>query len=118
VIETPAGETTQGAFIEQSPDPQQDVALLVSRVESREVLETLLATLSPRTRSILGCVAQGLSYAEMDGRLGISKQAAHKAATAAMDDLRDQLAARGFKGLDSQGLLKSDSLKRLSPGLG
>ncbi len=118
VIETPAGETTQGAFIEQSPDPQQDVALLVSRVESREVLETLLAVLSPRTRSILGCVAQGLSYAEMGERLGISKQAAHKAATIAMDDLRDHLAARGFKGLDSQGLLKSGSLKGLSPGLG
>jgi aspartokinase-like uncharacterized kinase len=54
----------------------------------------------------------------MGERLGISKQAAHKAAATAMDDLREQLAACGFKGLDSHGLLKSDSLKGLSPGLG
>lgn len=114
VIETPSGETTQGAFIERSSDPQQDVALIVSRVESREVLEELLATLSARARAILGCVAQGHSYAEIGERLGISKQAAHKTATAALDHLRAQLAARGFKGLDSQGLLKSDSLRHLS----
>ncbi len=118
VIETPSGETTQGSFVERSPDPQQDVALMVGRVESREVLEGLLAALPPRTRMILGWVAQGLSYAEIGERLGISKQAAHKSAAAALDDLREQLESRGFHGLDSQGLLKSGSLKGFPPDAG
>jgi RNA polymerase sigma factor (sigma-70 family) len=118
VIETQQDASTQASFIDQAADHHQDVAMIVSRVESREVLEELLAALSPRSRMILGCVAQGHSYVEMGERLGITKQAAHKAAAAAMDDLREQLEARGFKGLDSQGLLKSDSLRNLSSSAG
>lgn len=118
VIEPQPGETTQGAFIEQSPDPQQDVALIAARAESRETLEESLARLSSRARAILGLVAQGLSYSEIGERLNISKQAAHKTATAALDDLRNLLGERGFKGLDSQGLLKSDTMKKFSEGAG
>jgi DNA-directed RNA polymerase specialized sigma24 family protein len=78
------------------------------------VLEELLATLTPQVRTIIGYIAQGHSYAEIGERLGISKQAAHKATTTALNDLREQLEARGFKGLDTQGLLKSASLNGYS----
>ena len=118
VVESQPGETTQSPFIERTPDPQQDVAMIVACVESREVLEELLAALPTRDRTVLGFVAQGLSYSEMGERLAISKQAAHKAASSALDRLRDQLAERGFKGLNSQGLLKSASLKGISGPLG
>ncbi|WP_345780957.1 sigma factor-like helix-turn-helix DNA-binding protein [Prosthecobacter sp.] len=60
-----------------------------------------------RTRQILGLVAEGRSYAEIGESLGISNQAAHKAATSAMTQLREQLAAKGFGGIDSQGLLRT-----------
>lgn len=118
VIEPHPGETTQGVFIDRCPDPQQDVALIAARAESREALEQSLARLSSRARTILGLVAQGLSYSEIGDRLSVSKQAAHKAASAALDDLRNLLGERGFKGLDSQGLLKSDTMKNLSEGAG
>ena len=110
--------TTQTSFVEQAADPAEDVALLVSRVESRAILEELLAQLPARTRSILGEMAQGRSYAEIGEKLGVSKQAIHKTAAAALDQLRDHLNQRGYKALDSAGLLKSDSVKRLAPEAG
>jgi hypothetical protein len=39
--------------------------------------------------------------------LGVSKQAAHKLAGAAVAALRDRLESMGFQGLDTLGLLKS-----------
>jgi RNA polymerase sigma factor (sigma-70 family) len=89
------------------PDEFQDVLTQVRSQESRLVLENLLASLPPRSRQILALVAAGHSYAEIGGQLGVSKQAVHKAATAALDKLREQLADQGFGGLDSKGFLQT-----------
>jgi RNA polymerase sigma factor (sigma-70 family) len=89
------------------PDEFQDVLSQVRSQESRRVLENLLASLPVRTQQILALVAEGHSYAEIGERLGISKQAVHKAAAAALDSLREQLAAQGFGGLDSKGFLQT-----------
>lgn len=71
------------------------------------MLENLLASLPPRTRQILSLVVEGHSYAEIGERLGVSKQAVHKAASAALNSLREQLADQGFGGLDSKGFLQT-----------
>jgi RNA polymerase sigma factor for flagellar operon FliA len=101
---TTAGSTAPGHRL---PDEFQDVLAQVRSQESRHVLEAVLATLPARTRQILGLVAAGRSYAEIGESLGISKQAAHKAATLAMNQIREQLAAQGFGGLDSKGFLQT-----------
>jgi RNA polymerase sigma factor (sigma-70 family) len=105
----PAATTTEGgtAPSQRLPDEFQDVLSQVRSQESRRVLENLLAALPERTRQILALVAEGHSYAEIGERLGISKQAVHKAATTAMVSLRDQLASQGFGGLDSKGFLRT-----------
>ena len=89
------------------PDEFQDVLTQVRSQESRLVLENLLASLPPRTRQILALVAAGHSYAEIGEQLGVSKQAVHKAAAVALNSLREQLAAQGFGGLDTQGFLRT-----------
>jgi len=91
------------------PDTVLDVVNQVRSEESRLVLETLLAALPPRTRQILALVAQGHSYAEIGEKLGVSEQAAHKTAVAAMNHIRDQLAIQGFTGVDSKGFLQTSS---------
>ena len=103
---TTTGSTAPG---QRLPDEFQDVLAQVRSQESRSVLEAVLATLPERTRQILGLVAAGRSYAEIGDSLGISKQAAHKAATSAMTQIREQLATQGFGGLDSQGMLRTAS---------
>ena len=102
-----AAFTTQGSTSpsQRLPDEFQDVLSQVRCQESRRVLENLLASLPARTQQILALVAEGHSYAEIGERLGVSKQAVHKAAAAALDSLREQLAAQGFGGLDSRGFL-------------
>lgn len=104
-----AAVTTTGSTApsQRLPDDFQDVLSQVSSQERRRVLENLLASLPARTQQILALVAEGHSYAEIGERLGVSKQAVHKAAAAALDNLREQLAAQGFGGLDSQGFLRT-----------
>ena len=101
--------TTEGSTSpsQRLPDEFQDVLSQVRSQESRRVLENLLASLPARTQQILALVAEGHSYAEIGERLGVSKQAAHKAATSAMTQIREQLAAQGFGGLDSKGFLQT-----------
>jgi len=101
--------TTTGSTApsQRLPDEFQDVLSQVRTQESRRVLENLLASLPVRTQQILALVAEGHSYAEIGERLGVSKQAVHKAAAAALGSLREQLAAQGFGGLDSQGFLQT-----------
>lgn len=101
---TTTGSTTPS---QQLPDEFQNVLSQVRSQESRPVLENLLATLPARTQQILALVAEGHSYAEIGERLGVSKQAVHKAAAAALGSLREQLAAQGFGGLDTQGFLRT-----------
>ena len=104
-----AAFTTTGSTApsQRLPDEFQDVLSQVRSQESRRVLENLLATLPARTQQILALVAEGHSYAEIGERLGVSKQAVHKAAAAALGSLREELAAQGFGGLDSQGFLQT-----------
>ncbi len=52
-------------------------------------------------------IRDGKSYSEIGTSLGISKQAAHKLAGAAITTLRENLASMGFQGIDTLGLLKS-----------
>lgn len=106
VSATTEGSTAPG---QRLPDEFQDVLAQVRSQESRRVLENLLASLPARTQQILALVAEGHSYAEIGERLGISKQAAHKAATSAMTQIREQLAAQGFGGIDSQGFLRTST---------
>jgi RNA polymerase sigma factor (sigma-70 family) len=101
---TTTGSTTPS---QQLPDEFQNVLSQVRSQESRRVLENLLATLPARSQQILALIAEGHSYAEIGERLGVSKQAVHKAAAAALGSLREQLAAQGFGGLDTQGFLRT-----------
>lgn len=64
-------------------------------------------TLSPRLRQIAEGIRDGKSYSEIGTSLGISKQAAHKLAGAAISTLRERLATMGLHGIDTIGLLKS-----------
>ena len=105
-----AGSTsTEGSTApsQRLPDEFQDVLSQVSSQESRRALENLLASLPVRTQQILALVAEGHSYAEIGERLGVSKQAVHKAASTALNSLREQLAAQGFGGVDSKGFLQT-----------
>ena len=81
----------------------QDAAAL----ESRNRLEQAMSTLSPRLRQVAEGIRDGKSYSEIGTSLGISKQAAHKLAHAAITTLREKLESMGFPGLDTLGLLKS-----------
>jgi DNA-directed RNA polymerase specialized sigma24 family protein len=75
--------------------------------ESRERLEIAMSGLSPRLRVVAEGIRDGKSYSEIGSSLGISKQAAHKLAGAAITALREKLESMGFAGLDTLGLLKS-----------
>ena len=90
-------------------DPGADVPLAARAAESRRILEDVLAELSPRSRLIVVRLREGKSYSDIGAELGISKQAVHKVAHAALQSLREKLEARGFSGIDSKGFLKSGS---------
>lgn len=75
--------------------------------ESSERLNLALAALTPRLRQVAEGIRDGKSFSQIGADLGISKQAAHKIANAAIADLRESLARMGFSGLDTLGLLKS-----------
>jgi RNA polymerase sigma factor (sigma-70 family) len=100
--------STQGEMIQQTPDTGQDsVATHVHRAESIAALQRCLSKLSAKQQRILQAVGKGMSYVEIGEEYGVSKQAAHKMATSAIQSLRKYLAEEGFGGLDSVGLLKS-----------
>ena len=98
--------TTPEARIQQvlSPNTLTDQA---AALESSERLEQAMSGLSPRLRQVAEGIRDGKSYSEIGTTLGISKQAAHKLAGAAITALREKLEAMGFQGLDTMGLLKS-----------
>ena len=98
--------TTPEARIQQVPAPNV-LTDQAAALESSERLEQAMAGLSPRLRLVAEGIRDGKSYTEIGATLGISKQAAHKLAGAAITTLREKLAAMGFQGLDTLGLLKS-----------
>lgn len=105
-------ETTSTSDRSEHADPGADVFLAARAEESRRVLEQVLAELSPRSRLIVVQLREGKSYSDIGAELGISKQAAHKVAHAALQSLREKLEARGFSGIDSKGFLKSARLDK------
>ena len=74
-------------------------------------MEQPLNDLLPLPAKIAGEIDNipGLPDAEIGTALGVSKQAAHNLAGAAISSLREALAGMGFSGIDTQGLLKSQS---------
>lgn len=98
--------TTPEARIQQVAAP---IALAdqAAVLESSKRLEQAMSELGPRLRQVAEGIRDGKSYTEIGTTLGISKQAAHKLAGAAITTLRENLEAMGFQGLDTMGPLKS-----------
>jgi RNA polymerase sigma factor (sigma-70 family) len=102
--------TSPDARINQIPNSETPgVEQAAAMSESRNRLEQAMLTLSPRLRLVAEGIRDGKSFSEIGTALGVSKQAAHKLAGAAISSLREALAAMGFSGLDTLGLLKSQS---------
>ncbi len=76
-------------------------------LESGKRLEMAMSTLSPRLRLVVEGIRDGRSYSEIGTTLGVSKQAAHKLAGAAIATLKERLECMGFQGVDTLGFLKS-----------
>jgi DNA-directed RNA polymerase specialized sigma24 family protein len=76
-------------------------------LESGERLAQAMSTLPARLRVVVEGIRDGKSYSEIGATMGVSKQAAHKLAGAAITSLRERLEAMGFHGIDTLGFLKS-----------
>lgn len=100
--------TTPEARVQQLEAPDFPLANhAAAALESGKRLEIAMVSLSPRLRLVAEGVRDGKSYSEIGSTLGVSKQAAHKLAGAAVAALRDRLEAMGFQGVDTSGFLKS-----------
>ena len=99
--------TTPEARIQQVSARDRPLADHAAALESGKRLELAMSHLSPRLRQVAEGIRDGKSYSEIGTTLGISKQAAHKLAGAAITTLREKLEAMCFQGLDTLGLLKS-----------
>lgn len=112
----PTSEISSGgsALIARVKDSSQDVRKHVRRRETLGVITEVMGALTPREQLIVSSLRDGRSLAETGRRLGISKQAVHKASTGALRKLRTLLEGRGFSGTDSQGFLRS-SVPRKRP---
>lgn len=106
-ITTDLSATSPAPRVERIPAGNVPVADDAAAGESRERLNRALAGLTPRLRQVAEGIRDGKSYSQIGADLGISKQAAHKLAHAAIADLRVALAVMGFSGLDTLGLLIS-----------
>jgi RNA polymerase sigma factor (sigma-70 family) len=106
----PSGSaTTAEARIHGIPSPASPPADHAAIHESRERLEIAMNGLPTRLRTVSEGIRDGKSYTEIGNSLGISKQAAHKLAGAAITSIRESLARMGYTGIDTLGLLKSGS---------
>ncbi len=100
--------TTPEARVQQVEAPDFPLANhAAAALESGKRLELAMESLSPRLRLVAEGIRDGKSYSEIGSMLGVSKQAAHKLAGAAVAALRDRLEAMGFQGVDTLGFLKS-----------
>ncbi len=99
--------TTAEARVHGIPSPDSPPPDHAAIHESRERLEIAMSGLSPRLRVVAEGIRDGKSYSEIGSSLGISKQAAHKLAGAAITALREKLESMGFAGIDTLGLLQS-----------
>ncbi|MCX6880664.1 MAG: sigma-70 family RNA polymerase sigma factor [Verrucomicrobia bacterium] len=99
--------TSPGRRVDLIPARHAPVTDEAAALESLRCLNQAMGTLSPRLRQIAAGIRDGKSFSEIGASLGISKQAAHKLSHAAITTLREKLAAMGYSGLDTLGLLKS-----------
>lgn len=100
--------TTPEARVQQVEAPDFPLAdRVTAALESGKRLEMAMESLSPRLRQVAEGIRDGKSYSEIGSSLGISKQAVHKIAHAAIASLREKLSSMGFHGLDTLGFLKS-----------
>jgi RNA polymerase sigma factor (sigma-70 family) len=90
-------------------DSRQDVRKQVRLRETTAVIAEVMNILSPRERLVIEAMRQGKSLTEIGETMGISKQAVHKISAPALLKLRGRLSTLGYRGLDSQGLLKSSA---------
>lgn len=88
-------------------DPSQDVRKEIRRRETVGVLSEVLLGLPPRQQLVLEGIRKGLSLAEIGRALGVSRQTVHKSAIAGLTEVRRRLESLGYRGVDSQGLLKT-----------
>jgi RNA polymerase sigma factor (sigma-70 family) len=109
VLDQPAGvDSTQADAIHNVPDPSgHSVGTQVHREECMRILNELVAKLPERSRLVAVAISEGNSYSAIGAKLGISKQAVHKIAVAAIQNLRDELEKRGFHDVDTIGMLAS-----------
>ena len=111
------GNSTQAARVQNLKDHGNPSVPRQARFnESKALLGKLLGALSPRHRTVLEGIRDGRSYSEIGAKMGISKQMVQKIVHAALDALRQKLAERGFRGLDSQGFLESFRASKLPDG--
>jgi RNA polymerase sigma factor (sigma-70 family) len=102
--------TTPEARVQHVEAPDFPLAnQAAAALESGKRLEMAMKSLSPRLRLVAEGIRDGKSYTEIGAMLGVSKQAAHKLAGAAVAALRDHLEAMGFQGVDTLGFLKSSA---------
>lgn len=100
--------TTPEARIQRIPDRDAPIAdHATAALESGKRLELAMSSLSPRLLQVAEGIRDGKSYSEIGVSLGVSKQAAHKLAGAAIATLKERLEAMGFRGVDTLGFLKS-----------
>lgn len=109
--------TTPEARVQQVEAPDFPLAdRAAAALESGKRLEMAMESLSPRLRLVAEGIRDGKSYSEIGSMLGVSKQAAHKLAGAAIATLKERLNEMGFHGLDTLGLLKSRCVVSPPPG--
>jgi RNA polymerase sigma factor (sigma-70 family) len=114
---TGQSETSTSQNSLSASDSSQDVRKQVRLRETTAVIGEVMNILSPRERLVIEAIRQGKSLTEIGEAMGISKQAVHKISAPALVKVREKLRILGYRGLDSQGLLKSSATapkKRLS----
>jgi DNA-directed RNA polymerase specialized sigma24 family protein len=93
--------------VQQVPARDRPLADHAAAFESGKRLEMAMSTLTPRLRLVAEGIRDGRSYSEIGTTLGISNQAAHKLAGAAIATFKERLESMGFQGIDTLGFLKS-----------
>jgi RNA polymerase sigma factor (sigma-70 family) len=82
-----------------------EVSAPVEAAETRAVLDDVLASLNPRLAGVLRGQAEGRSLADIGAELGLSPEGVRKIAINGAKVVRARLEARGFRGVDADGVL-------------
>jgi len=99
-LDVPGTHTSEPRVLAVATPNAKPVDQDAAALESWKRLEEAMTELSPRMRKVTEGIRDGMSYSEIGSSLGISKQAAHKLAHAAITTLREKLESMGFFGID------------------